>query len=327
MNITYSNINGNTHQGIRDNNEDYIIFNKDSRFIVLCDGMGGHGHGEVASKAVAESVFEYLNSLQKTDYQRDDLQNALNTAVDKLKEVDTFNDEKAMGTTIVVVVVTNDNLLIGHVGDSRAYLFDENGDKIFRTKDHSKVQEAVDAEILTEEEAFSNPRKNILTRCVMSGKECPEIEVQEVEVGNGYRLMLCSDGVTDALRDSEIQAIISNKNIDDALQAIDSECQAKSHDNYSVIIADFAKEIQAPPPPPPPEAPKPHTEMCENSDCIVIPKRTIPYILIGVVMLLILSFCLGYCSKKCSDTEQQKTEEPQPTNVEQDSIPNSETPQ
>lgn len=244
--IQIDSIAGISKQGSRDNNEDYILYREkdspDSRFIILCDGMGGHGHGEVASQIVAEATFDYLKGLAKTEYEVEDLQDAINVALTTLTAVDNFDDEKAMGTTIVVVVVNKMNVLVGHIGDSRCYLFDENGLKKFRTKDHSKVAEAVEAEILTEEEAFTNSHKNILTRCVISGKKDIAIDVDVLTIENNDRMLLCTDGVIDALRDSEIASILINRSIDDALEILDSECAAKSHDNYSIILVDFTQD-------------------------------------------------------------------------------------
>ncbi len=245
--ISISDINGFSKKGIRENNEDYIIYSTDfilptqTRVIVLCDGMGGHGHGEVASKIVAESVFETLAHSSK-EFSADDLQYALDNALITLNNVDTYNDSKKMGTTLVVAVINNNNVLVGHVGDSRCYLFDENCIKKFRTKDHSKVAEAVEAEILTEEEAFTSQYKNILTRSVMAGKMDVKIDIDRLDVNNKDRLLLCTDGVVDALRDDELAAILVNRNVDEALSMIDSVCGEKSHDNYSVIIADLHKE-------------------------------------------------------------------------------------
>lgn len=244
--IRIKTIGGFSKQGKRDNNEDYVLFkekyNPDSRFIILCDGMGGHGHGEVASQTVADTVFEYLKSLRKEEYDSQDLQDAVNVAQSTLTAVNTFDDKKSMGTTLIVAVINKMNILVGHIGDSRCYLFDENGLKKFRTKDHSKVAEAIDAEILTEEEAFDNSHKNLLTRCVMAGKTKVQIEVDNLQIENNDRMLLCSDGINDAMRDKEIEESMINRNVTNALDIIDSICSEKSGDNYSAIIVDFLQD-------------------------------------------------------------------------------------
>lgn len=247
--ISISEINGISKQGVRENNEDYIKFYEDnnqsnlSRVIVLCDGMGGHAHGEIASKIVAESVFATLDS-KEVDFSEDDLQLALDNALIALNKANVYDECKKMGTTLVVAVFNKKNVLVGHVGDSRCYLFDDERCEFkFRTKDHSKVAEAVDAEILTEEEAINSPYKNVLTRCVIAGKTDVKIEVDRLDIKDKDRLLLCSDGVIDAIRDEELSEILVNRNINDALALIDSKCQMKSHDNYSVIIADLKNDV------------------------------------------------------------------------------------
>ncbi len=241
---------GFSKQGRRDNNEDYILYREkespDSRFIILCDGMGGHGHGEIASQTVADTVFEYLKSLGKEKYEDQDLQDALDIALSTLTAVDAYDDKKSMGTTLVVAVINKMEVLVGHVGDSRCYLFDENGLLKFRTKDHSKVAEAVEAEILTEEEAHKSAYKNILTRCVMSGKTNVQIEIDHLQIENNDRLFICSDGINDAMRDKEIEELMVNRGVSGALEMIDSICSEKSNDNYSAIIADLLQDENNP---------------------------------------------------------------------------------
>ena len=245
--ISISESNGISKQGVRENNEDYIKFYVDnnqsnlSRVIVLCDGMGGHAYGEIASKIVAESVFATLDS-NRADFTEDDLQLALDNALIALNKANVYDDCKKMGTTLVVAVINKNNVLVGHVGDSRCYLFDDDGIKLFRTKDHSKVAEAVEAEILTEEEAINSEYKNILTRCVIADKTDVKIEIDRLDIKDKDRLLLCSDGVIDAIRDEELSEILVNRNINDALALIDSKCQMKSKDNYSVIIADLKND-------------------------------------------------------------------------------------
>lgn len=240
--IRINNISSFSCMGPRTNQEDYIIANDDSRIYVLCDGMGGHGHGEVASKTIAESVFSYLSELNPIEYIAEHFQDAINFAINELIKIDTFNDERAMGTTVVVIAVNRMNILVGHIGDSRCYQLSEDGVKKFRSKDHSKVQEAVDAEILTEEEAWSSPKKNILTRCITSAQTSVMIEVDKLEIENNDVLLLCSDGVTDALRDVQLQSILVGRSVEDAADLIKTECEISSHDNFSLILLSFTQD-------------------------------------------------------------------------------------
>lgn len=231
--------------GPRENQEDYIapiINGTNERVFVLCDGMGGHGHGEIASKTIAESMYHTLTELNPAEYTPQHLQAALNTSLEKLKEADVFHDEKPMGTTLVVVAINKMSVVVGHIGDSRCYLIDTDGTKKYRSKDHSKVQEAVDAEILTEEEAWSSPKKNLLTRCILSSSSNLKIEVDTIVIENGDTLLICSDGVNDAMRDNQIQSVIIGRTPQAIAEAIIAECELSSHDNYSAIIIQLSQD-------------------------------------------------------------------------------------
>lgn len=244
--IKVKKISGISCKGSREKNEDYILYNEsietENRVVVLCDGMGGHGHGEIASKTIARSVYDYLLSIDGREYTHDDILISIGTAIQNLNLADVYDDEKKMGTTLVVAVINKFKILIGHIGDSRLYHFDENGIISFRTKDHSKVAEAVEAEILTEEEAGKSAFKNLLTRCIIAGKPVPKVDIDEIEINHDDRIMLCSDGVIDALSDISIQEIMVNRDIDDALSIIRYRCEEASHDNYSIIIADLYQD-------------------------------------------------------------------------------------
>ena len=233
----------------RKGNEDLIYHccNQD-RIFVLCDGMGGHGHGEIASEIVGTSVFDYLKKLQIDEYTPDVLQGALDFAVKQLNNADTYHDERRMGTTLVVVALNRYNVLVGHVGDSRCYWLDNRCNIKFRTRDHSMVAEAVENQILTEEEAFNSPKKNILTRSVQAGKdEKIEMTIDTlVDVAGGDYLLLCTDGVNDALRDNEIELVLNEGIFEERTSRLKKRCDEKSHDNYSAIFLQLRQDEQSP---------------------------------------------------------------------------------
>lgn len=242
--ITITNLSAFTCSGPRPNQEDFIISSGgvDDRIFVLCDGMGGHGHGEVASKTIAEAVYSYLKELQAKEYTPENLQDAVDYASDLLAKNNIYDDDKPMGTTLVVLAINRMSILVGHIGDSRCYQFDKDANLCFRSKDHSKVQEAIDAEILTEEEAWNHPRKNILTRCIMAGRDVAKIDVDVIEVNDGDVFLMCTDGVTDALRDKQIQSVLVERSLDEVSEIIASECELKSRDNYSAILLSLAQD-------------------------------------------------------------------------------------
>ena len=233
----------------REKNEDFIYpCGNNDRIFVLCDGMGGHGHGEIASEIVGRSVFGYLALQIDEEYTPDVLQGALDFAVKQLNNADTYHDERRMGTTLVVVALNRYNVLVGHVGDSRCYWLDHCCNIKFRTRDHSMVAEAVENQILTEEEAFNSPKKNILTRSVQAGKdEKIEMTIDTlVDVAGGDYLLLCTDGVNDALRDNEIEAVLYEGILEERILRLREMCDEKSHDNYSAIFLQLRQDEKSP---------------------------------------------------------------------------------
>ena len=294
--ITVANFSAFSYAGHRPNQEDYIITptGTNERIFVLCDGVGGHGHGEVASKTIAESVYSYLKELNAEEYTPENLQDAVDYASDILADKNTFDDEKSMGTTIVVVVINRMSILIGHIGDSRCYQFDKDCGIKFRTKDHSKVQEAIDAEILTEDEAWNHPRKNIITRCVMAGKGHTKLDVTTIEVEDGDMLLICSDGLTDALKDKQIQAVFVERTLDEVSEVLKTECEIKSRDNYSVILLSLAQDEVNPPK----EVNTPSIEPLPVAD--VKPIKTKCCIYCGSKISLTSQFC-PYCGKSVAE--------------------------
>lgn len=229
-------------KGPRSNQEDYVIApgGISPRVFVLCDGMGGHGHGEVASKTVAEEVFRCLKAHDEGDYTPQDLQDAVDLSLRQLKGADIYKDEKAMGTTLVVAVVNKENVLIGHIGDSRCYQFASDGNIIFRSRDHSMVQVAVDAEIITEEEAWNSPRKNLITRCITTSVSDVKIDVDTLDIRDEDTLLICSDGVSDTLRDPQISEIVCERDPIDIVERIKKECEERAQDNFSMIAILFS---------------------------------------------------------------------------------------
>lgn len=237
--------------GPRENQEDCFLPvepAKDSRIFVLCDGMGGHGHGEVASSVVANAIYSCLEALYEYEISELDIQNAVDCALMALKEADVFNDEeRKMGTTLVVAVLNHSHILIGHIGDSRAYLFGADGLKKFRTIDHSRVEEAVQNEILTEEEAFTSPYRNIITRSIMADKESVKMDFDKIVPADGDILMLCSDGLTDVLRDREIESVLLAFPFSEAWAKVMELCMAAPKDNTTVVAVSLACRAMEPP--------------------------------------------------------------------------------
>ena len=232
---------------VRKANEDNFGFieGKIGPIFTVCDGMGGHVGGATASQIAVKCILEYL-STSDLRVPAVEINNAIVLANQEILETAVANPElKGMGTTCTVMLVINDSIHIGHVGDSRIYLLSNN--KLHRiSKDHSFVQNLVDSGAISDSEAESHPRKNELTRAlgVRSMVE-PTTNSNPICPKQGDVFMLCSDGLSGLVNDSEMQNILNqNPQLDSAAQAlIMAAKQAGGHDNITVQIA---KVIESP---------------------------------------------------------------------------------
>lgn len=240
-----------SHVGkVRKNNEDYcmgeIIQTEDDciGIFALADGMGGHKKGEVASKIAVESIIDFLkeNISQsggiKMDYLDDIIKQGYNYANKKIyaKALED-NSCEGMGTTLVVAVIYKNDVIIANVGDSRGYLLHNND---FRkiTKDHSVVEELVNANLITEEEARRHPRRNQITRA-MGAEEIIIVDIFREKLEKDDILLLATDGLTGCVEDESIKNIIEqDKGIKEICQDLINEANNNSgKDNISVILS------------------------------------------------------------------------------------------
>ncbi len=194
----------------RDNNEDSYLLEKKNGFISLiavADGMGGHRAGEIASQIVVEYIkkFEFnFDSKLLTEIKR-----LINEANNKIIESGSRDIElKNMGTTLSLGIIEKLNLYIGHVGDSRIYLY-RDGELKQLTSDHSLVNELLVENKIEPDEAFNHPQKHILTQALGVDEDL-RIETRCVTLTEGDHLLFCTDGLTDMVRASEIKKIIKS---------------------------------------------------------------------------------------------------------------------
>jgi protein phosphatase len=228
----------------RSNNEDAVAFDADVALAVLADGMGGYNAGEVASQMVTSFVCTELGRWlreappQATDH---DIRRAMDICVDNANRA-IFNAANSnpqyagMGTTLVVAVFRNGHLLVGHVGDSRAYRL--RGRRLTQlTRDHSLLQEQIDAGLITPEQAAFAANKNLVTRAV-GVEDTVLLETHQHEVQPGDRYLLCSDGLSDMIGDDVIAQLMATKDrLDAAGRAlIDAANDAGGKDNISVVL-------------------------------------------------------------------------------------------
>ncbi|MEG1311087.1 MAG: Stp1/IreP family PP2C-type Ser/Thr phosphatase [Romboutsia sp.] len=234
---------------VRKNNEDYCrgeIIDTDYGSIgifALADGMGGHKKGEVASKLAVENIICFLkeNLLQSTnikiDYVDDIIKQAYNNVNFIIHEKSNVDIEyEGMGTTLTTAILYKNNLYVANVGDSRCYLLNDNN-LTQVTKDHSVVQELVEARIITKEQAKSDPRRNRITRAIGTD-ELVIVDIFKYKIDRGDKILLSTDGLTGCVDDLIIKdTIIKNINImilTEELINIANDISGK--DNISVIL-------------------------------------------------------------------------------------------
>ena len=188
----------------RNHNEDHFEIVGDGRLCVVADGMGGHGHGDLASRIAVEAILEHLGSPEGGPGELSKLlEVAINNAHHRLLERVAADEELlGMGTTTVVMLVGEGAAVVAHVGDSRAYRLRQ-GVLEQLTEDHSWVNEQVRAGFLSVDQARSHPLKNVVTRA-LGGESGIQVDVGEIEVQPEDLYLLCSDGLTTMLRDEEI---------------------------------------------------------------------------------------------------------------------------
>jgi protein phosphatase len=194
---------------VRSGNEDNYLMLADRGIFIVADGMGGHAAGEVASEMAVRITSHQIGSLRgvSDDQASERVAEAIRAANDAIFERTlSEHDKRGMGTTATVLVLLPGRYLIGQVGDSRAYLL---RDRQFQqlTKDHSYVQEQVDAGLLTPEQARVHPYSNVITRCVGASVDVvPDIYFGTLEKGDV--ILLASDGLTGMLEDEQLTVIL-----------------------------------------------------------------------------------------------------------------------
>ncbi|HWH50950.1 MAG TPA: Stp1/IreP family PP2C-type Ser/Thr phosphatase [Gemmatimonadaceae bacterium] len=200
---------------IRSGNEDNYAVNAttDRGLFIVADGMGGHAAGEVASEMAVQIVeLELQGAATELESQAsaEKVSAALRKANRNIHDrTMTEVDKQGMGTTASVLLVSPTGYLIGQVGDSRVYLL-RDGALHQLTKDHSYVQEQVDAGFLTPEQARYHPYSNVITRCVGASPDVqPDIYRGEVRVGDLF--LVASDGLTGMVDDRRLQALLMSR--------------------------------------------------------------------------------------------------------------------
>lgn len=221
----------------RSGNEDSALIN--GVLIAVADGMGGHAGGEVASKVAITTLTQILPLLNNDEMDSESLEDFLLTALvevdDEIRITAEANDRlSGMGTTLTSIALYRGKAYVLHAGDSRAYRL--RGKEFTQlTKDHSVVQELIDAGTITEDEAAVHPQRSVLTNVLMGHGNITPL-LLEYDVKDGDKFLLCSDGLNAVLKNSEIESILKGE---DALnKLIELTYERGAPDNVTVVIAE-----------------------------------------------------------------------------------------
>ncbi|HEX5747637.1 MAG TPA: PP2C family serine/threonine-protein phosphatase [Archangium sp.] len=211
-----------------------------SRLLVVCDGMGGHEAGEVASQVASDRLVEVLSASPPDNPPRA-LYEAFVAANQAVLEAASTRGAPGMGTTGVIAWVMSSRCYVGWVGDSRLYQF-RDGRLIDRTRDHTRVAQMVAHGILTADEARNHPDSHVLVQALGGSPGVqksfkPEVWTEPLELRSGDVVLLCSDGLYDLIEDHELYPLIEGRDYQDAVtRLIQTANERGGADNITVIL-------------------------------------------------------------------------------------------
>ena len=231
--------------GKRDNQEDALfpelgMATSNERVFVLCDGMGGHEHGEVASRTVCSTIYKYLYAHWPEDGMVTDriITDAIQAAYEALDAKDS-DAVKKMGTTLTLVVLHEGGCTAVHIGDSRIYhLRTAERRLLYRSRDHSLVTDLYQAGEISYEEMRTSPQKNIITKAMQPGED-NRVRPDIVHIGNlrqGDYLYMCSDGMLEQMDDSELIDLLCANESDETKRKRLIKATASNSDNHSAFL-------------------------------------------------------------------------------------------
>ena len=223
---------------VREVNQDsYFIDDPQGRFFIVADGMGGHAGGQEASKIATDQIKNYLNDhWQSESPSANLLKEAIDKANQSILDDQSIHPERGdMGTTVVVLMF-REQPWCAHVGDSRLYRW-RNSELEQITDDHTWVGLALKAGEITKEQAKFHPWRHVLSQC-LGRKDLYRVDIQELEVQSGDRLLLCSDGLTEEVPEELINTCLNENQScrQTALSLIEAAKKSGGSDNITVIL-------------------------------------------------------------------------------------------
>ncbi len=234
----------------REENEDAIAYIRDERtdchLLVIADGLGGGACGQIASQlavqAIRQNFFSTFDSGKSVQVRLEEAITAANQLI--LHRADRDRKCKGMGSTCAILILADDQAYLAHTGDSRIYMIREN--RITQlTRDHSITQRMLDDGLISEEEAATHPERNRLDRALGSRPDLkPDVRLQPIPLSNDDSFLLCTDGLTNLVRDEEMFRIVQNIPAEGACGAlIDLANQRGGPDNITVAIVRIGADV------------------------------------------------------------------------------------
>jgi serine/threonine protein phosphatase PrpC len=229
---------GETDPGcVRSSNQDSFYIDPQARYFIVADGMGGHAGGEEASRLATAAISAYLDRQWEKGLPAEELlQEAIikaNYAI--LSDQSTHPERQDMGTTVVLLMVYNNETWFSHIGDSRLYRL-RNGQIEQLSDDHTWIARAIATGILTPEEARRHPWRHMLLQC-LGREDIQLIEACRIDVQPGDQYLICSDGLTEELTDDIIQQIWVERDWLDAPKFMINAAKARGgKDNITVVV-------------------------------------------------------------------------------------------
>ena len=211
---------------------------------VVADGMGGHAGGDVASHLVIRHLLQLDKEYSDVSEAQQELLAALLQANDMLSDVVYEHPELAgLGTTVSAMLRVGRQVVIAHIGDSRIYLLRE-GNLSQVTVDHTFVQRLIDSGRITEEEAHDHPRRSVLMRVLGDVDASPEIDTVVLDIAEGDRWMLCSDGLTGVVYSDRLKPfLVEAESADDAADTlVQASLTGGAPDNVTVVVVDITAD-------------------------------------------------------------------------------------
>lgn len=245
MDITHVSGAGETHRGGRSSNQDVLVIEPDLGLYAVLDGMGGHAGGEVAARIASETLVHFIrrHSASERFTPHELLESAIDIAAAVVHLAGKHQTEcRGMGTTVAAcLVVDRTCAVIGHAGDSRAYLSRDGGLQLL-TYDHTIAQRMIDAGKLTPADAELTQYKHILTRN-LGEEQGVQAEFVRIPLQVGDRLLLCTDGLYGCVAQETIQTILASRDVPQATaRALVDLALNSDHvsDNVSAVVVEVA---------------------------------------------------------------------------------------